>query len=254
MPLEPRLLQASRAADFILADLAAALEEAVTRLVARLDTSGGVTQTSAQNAQVVAQVRRQVAEVTRARGLPALTDALTAELPDIVREALQADFPELGEFAPAIEVDLVRYFSEDVERGLADIPQQVAADVARAVRQSVTVGETVDGLLAKVADSLDTSLGRASVLVERKIRNFAEEGLRRAGEAAAEEVGEPLVYEYVGPTDGKVRPYCQARVGKYLSQAQADALDDSQRYNCRHSLAPLLLEDALAEGMEPFRG
>lgn len=253
MPVDARLLQASRVADAILADLAAALEEAVLRLVARLDTRAGVTVQGAQSAQVVSDVRAQVAELARSRGLATLSEQLAADLPEVVLEALRSDFPELGQFAPQIEADLVRYFSEDVEAGLRDIPEQVAGDVARAIRQSVTVGETVDGLIERVAQSIDTSLGRASVLVERKIRNFAEEGLRRAGEAAAEEVGEPLVYEYVGPTDGKVRPYCQARVGKYLTQAQADALDDSQRYNCRHSLAPILLEDARAEGMEAFR-
>ena len=79
---------------------------------------------------------------------------------------------------------------------------------------------------------------------------------RRAIWSSAHASGLDLVYVYVGPKDAKNRPFCQQWVGKAatnpttLNNGQDLPVEDyCGGYNCRHSWAPTLREDAVAQGI-----
>ena len=75
---------------------------------------------------------------------------------------------------------------------------------------------------------------------------------------AADE-GIDLVYVYVGPRDGKNRPFCKTWVGKAVTQPSGmdngqglDVADYCGGYNCRHSWAPTPTDEALRLGYRIF--
>ena len=80
-----------------------------------------------------------------------------------------------------------------------------------------------------------------------------------ADAAAAEAEGVDLVYLYVGPRDGKNRPFCAQWVGKAV--VDPSKMDNGQGlpvedycggYNCRHSWAPTLTATAIESGYHVF--
>lgn len=233
----------------VLNEIAARLTAEIEALVAQLDTDGGVIQQTAYNANNVARIRAEVLALAEQEGVPSVLEVLRGELPGVIQQAI-ADYPVPDDAIAVITEDLLAVV-EGQEAEVARVIGGGSADaVASAVRQSLTGALDVAALQANVARALDTSLGRAAVALDRAVREVQDRALILAGEAA----DETFVYVYTGPDDAVTRPYCEARVGRYLTQEQANALDPAERYNCRHLPAPLPLREALAQGIPAFEG
>lgn len=239
----------------VLQQIADRLDAEVRELVALLDTDGGVLRSTRHNADNVARIRQQVADVAEREGLPAIVAQLRAELPDVVAEAIrESAVPD--RFAADITADLLRVIDGQEQEIVKAIVGNTSDAVARATRQAVTGALDVQALQAQVAKAIDVTMGQAAVALDRAVREVGDRALIAAGKEASEalEEGGPFVYVYTGPDDAVTRPYCDARVGKYLTQAQADALSPRERFNCRHVPSPMPLAAAEAEGIQPFEG
>jgi uncharacterized protein (DUF2267 family) len=239
----------------VLQQLADRLEEEVKALAAELDSEGGRLQSTRHNAQNVARIRQQVARVAEDEGLPAIVAQMRAELPDVVAEAIrESQVPD--RFAADITEDLLRVIEGQEREIVRAIVGNTSDAVATATRQAITGALDVRALQAQVARAIDVTMGQAAVALDRAVREVGDRALIAAGKEASEalEEGGPFVYVYTGPDDAVTRPYCDARVGRYLTQAQADALDPRERFNCRHVPSPVPLAVAEAEGIEPFKG
>lgn len=239
----------------VLLEVAERLENELARLVAALDTTGGTLDSTRENLRQVALLRGEVQAIAEEQAIPRVIEALRAEIPGVVQAAV-SELPELGVFAPQIEADLVAAIANEEREVLRAIVDGVSSDAERTLRAAITGALDVRALQASFADVLDTTMGRAAVALDRAVREYSEASVRGMGRSANEalEGTDELVYEYVGPNDSRTRAYCDARVGRYLTQAQADALDPTERFNCRHTPAPLLLSDARAKGLLPFKG
>ena len=247
MPGELEIQQATQRAEAILLDLAQAIQDEIRTLVASLDTEQGQLQSTQYNLRAIEDVRRQVRQIAIDQGQTAIADFLDTELPQVIQASLAE--AGLGEFAPQITDDVLDFLDgleEEVIKSLDD----TTGDLARAIRRGIVGGSQTSELLDAVARSLDTTLGRAATAIEGGIRRFNE----RVTTETARDLG--FFYVYIGPDDQKTRPYCQPRVGKVLTQEQADAAvaNVSGRWNCRHDLAPITLDEARRQGLEFFNG
>jgi len=244
---------ANRRARTILARLADRLTRELTDLIASLDTTDGVTEQTRHNLDQVLRIREQTAQVAQRIGVPDVIGQLRAALPDVVAETLK-EFPELGNFAPQITSDLLRVLQgQEIE--IARVLTAVAADeVASAVRASVTGALSITDITSRVARTMEVSMARAATTIDRAVRDFHETTARlqvdNVNEAAPP--GQDLVFIYAGPVDSLTRPYCRKRVNKILTSAQVEALDPTERYNCRHRPAPILRSLAEAQDLPYF--
>lgn len=247
--------EAMRRIAVVLQELADRLEREMLELTASLDSSGGVLAKGSSNLQSVAGIRRQVAAVAEREGLPKIVAALRAELPAVVTEALEAS----GLPIKALRVDITRELvaileGQEIEIAKA-IVEGVSDEMASAMRHAITGAVDMSALHKSVAKALDTSLGRAAIGLDRAVREIGDRALISAGKEASDLLDEDeFVYIYEGPIDEATRDYCRDRAQKYLTAAQADALAPRERFRCRHVPAPTLLSEALADGIEAFKG
>jgi hypothetical protein len=247
MPGEQAIQQATARVDQVLGDLAQAIMAEFQRIAATLDTTDGVTQNTRFNIQQLESVRAQVSDLATRVGAEQIAEILAEELPQIITQNLTES--GLGEFAPQITDDLLD-FLDGMERDVVQALNDVSGDLSRAVRRGIAGLAPTAELMESVARSLDTSLGRAAVAVEGSIRRFNEQTLVET----AKDLG--FGFLYVGPDDFKTRPYCKPRVGKVLTQQQALQLknDINERWNCRHDIAPVSLDQMQALGLEFYKG
>lgn len=247
MPGEAEIQRATARVERILADLSVAILQEIQRLIASFDTEEGKLETTRYNLRSIDDVRRQVQQIAVGQGAEQIARLLEVELPEVIQASLEES--GLGQFAPQITDDIFDFFDgleEEVIKNLND----TSGDLARAIRRGIVGGSQTSELLDSVARSLDTTLGRAATAVEGGIRRFNE----RVTLETARDLD--FYYVYIGPDDAKTRPYCRPRVGKVLNQEQADAAaaNVEGRWNCRHDLAPITLEEARRQNLEFFRG
>ena len=233
--------------------LEASMERDLLRILLSLDTLPGedslVRRQAQTSAAVLAQVRRRleqegetIASVVGQRAIEAVGAVLgapPATLPVTVREELDAIVNgQVG--------DVVKTFR-------AAIPEMREA-VARGITSGGSLADVVEDVRARLA----TTWLRAKAAVDAAIMAAGRRTVISAAREAEEELD--LVYVYVGPRDAKNRPFCQAWVGKAvtdpsrLDNGQGLPVDDyCGGYNCRHSWAPTPLETAIAEGIRVYR-
>jgi hypothetical protein len=232
--------------------LASALERDMLRIMLQLNTESGEDSLVRRQGQTAVAVYRQVEDRLRLAGddvaqragaraveaVAAVAGVPPASLPLSVREELDM---------------IVNGQTADVAAVFRDAASVIREGIARGVASGGSLGDIV----ADVADLLDTTFRRAQAAVDAAVMAAG----RRAVMAAAAEVGPEfdLVYVYVGPKDGKNRPFCAKWVGKAatepakLDNEQGLPVDDfCGGYNCRHSWAPTLVEEALREGYRIF--
>ena len=245
---------AIKVTDKALREIMTALDKEINLLAASLNTSDGDLVNDKFNLKTLTDIRRQTIEFVR-RQSPKLIEAFSEKLPDIVQDVLDA-YPELGRFAPRIMDDLERTFLESAREMNATLQEEVADELTVAMRRSIVGGADMKKLQDDLMKSMETSRTRVVVLIERSVRDFQDETLRSAGKARAEATGENLYYLYLGPLDGKTRPFCEVRVDKALTQKAADSMKGTrERFNCRHSLV-VVDEEYLEENpdVEIYRG
>lgn len=247
MPGEIEIARASAEADAILRDLAVAINDEIRRIIASLDTKEGMLESTKYNLRSIADIQKQLQELALKVGAPSIADLFDQRLPAVIEANLRES--GLGSFAPQITDDVLD-FLDGLEREVIKSLEDTTGDLARAIRRGIVGTQTTNELLAAVAKSLDTTLGRASVAIEGGIRRFNE----RVITDTARDLG--FLYVYIGPQDAKTRKYCEPRVGKVLTQEQADAVvaNVEGRWNCRHDLAPITREEAERQGLEFFNG
>jgi len=245
---------AIRVTDKALREIMRAIDAEINRLAASLNTVNGNLADDRFNLKTMSDIRKQTLEFIK-RQSPKLVESFSEKLPDIVEEVLE-EYPELGRFAPRILEDLERTFLDSAREMNAVLQEEVADELTRTVRHSIAGGANMKKMQSEIRKAMDTSQTRVAVLIERSVRNFQDETLRSAAKQRTELTGEKLYYLYLGPDDAKTRPFCEARVGKALTQKAADSLKGTrERFNCRHSLV-MVGEEYLEENpdVEIYRG
>lgn len=235
----------------------------IERLLLRLDTERGSSSLQSDQAalETLSRVRLQITaalnEATRGvlgLGVDGVDRAAIASL-----KGYQSILP--ADFTPDSTAILAR-----VRAGTLDeIPAAFAkgADaIGIAMRAGVTSAAPLDSVIEAVSNSVSTSFSRAQSAVDTAIVAAGRSGLVEAARVAQQGIRmteDRIVYLYLGSEDGKTRPFCKAHLGQCYSLGALDGEDNGQGlrptsvflggYNCRHSLAPMLLSEAKARGL-----
>lgn len=235
------------------------LERELMRILTALDTeSGSPKLISTRDAmKTAADVYRQLERVIAEQGVPTIRSIVTQR----ALEAIDAIAP--GEAWPP---DVRRELQAIVDGQIADVVKVFGAaqdEVRRAVNAGVTTGGNLGDVVGLVADRMSVAFFRATAAVDSSIMAVGRRAVVSAAKAQAKELGVDVVYAYVGPTDGKNRPFCAVWMGredgvrKAVTEAKMQTLDNGQGldvadfcggYNCRHSWAPLPRDRAVARG------
>lgn len=204
-----------------------------------------------------ARVRQQIINVMISEGLqPSITTLeanAASEAQDIAKQI------NLGNF----NADVITQLDAIVSGQLDDITstfRDASREIAAAMRQGITTGASLSVLIDDIASIIDTTFLRAQAAVDSAIMAAGRTVTINSGEAAAEATGEKYVYVYTGPDDAKIREFCSKHIGKAYTIDALDKLDNGDNqpkpvsvflggYNCRHTLSPIPLPDAQAEGL-----
>lgn len=238
-----------------------ALNAEVRRLLLALDTErGGQALVSDKQALATAvRVRQQVLTLLEQRG-GAVVDEMERAMAQAAQEVARS--VDLGPF----DADAMKTL-EEIARGQTDEVITTFRDgrarIGVAMRAGLTTQAELGELIDQVAREIETTFAKAQSAVDAAIMGAGRSVTLRAGSDAASEAGEPVVFRVVGPSDGKTRDFCRAVVGRCFSADALERLDNGDQprpvsiylggYNCRHSLAPMLLSDAEAAGYDVTR-
>lgn len=220
----------------------------MSRTLSALDSKDGVLLKD-QGRQLQA-LDAQVSELLSQRAVPSVLDTLRNNMSLLLDVTLQ-EHRALGPYRAEIGSDL----STVMLAQMAEVSNAIAVDgrdfIVQAITRAIATGLPITEIATPVADALEVTRSRAVTAVQRAIREFHETTLKRMGALQPDAFG----YVYVGPPEDSpnIRPFCAARVGKVLTQEQADSLPPRERFNCRHSLAPIPLALALDEGFALFQ-
>lgn len=235
------------------------VNDEIRRLLLRLDTErGGAGLISDKQAlATVSRVRAAIVAELRARGGAVLTETEQA-----AAEAAQevADANDLGAFNARTANDISRLVSGQADDILATFDEAARA-VGAAMRSAVSSAAQIDQLVDEVARIVDNTFLRAMAAVDAAVMASGRAVTLQAGEEMAKELGTVVVYQYLGPTDQKTRPFCRAHVDRAYTREALDREDNGDGqpkpvsaylggYNCRHSLAAMTIEEAKADGIE----
>jgi len=208
-------------------------------------------------------VRKQVQAVLTREGIAAATDVAEDMAADMAAEI--AGILHMGDF----DADATREL-ERILRGQTREIEKTFGEAAREIGRAIDAGQLTSGKALRqateeVAQKLRTSFVRASTAVEAAIAGTSRAAVVSLAEGAEAETGQEFVFLYSGPADSHTRPFCREHVGKAYTRARLDADGRAAGvkpqpasvfaggYACRHSLAPLLVEDAEEEGIEIVR-
>lgn len=231
-----------------------ALERDLLRILLQLDTEPGEDSLVRRQGQTAAAVYRQIVQrleqegeyVVSTAGEAALAsvEAVVGAPPDTLSVDVRA---ELNQIVSGQAADVVRVF---------DRAQQ---EMREAVARGVLSGGSLADVVGKVQDALDTTYFKAQSAVDSAIMAVGRRAVMSEAAIVEEEGGVPLVYVYVGPLDEKNRPFCRQWVGKAVTKPSAldngqglDVEDYCGGYNCRHSWAPTLIREAVAQNYKIF--
>lgn len=248
--------KARRELDIIRRALAREMKAIVSRMVVVDGTLSGDAM-AAMNAQ---RVRSQLLTII-GEGRTEMERVLDEQLAAVIK-AVMAEH-DLGDFSPSATATI-----EDVRAGaLTDILSTVGDGSERmgdAVRVALTTGAQIDDLIEELSQDIDTTMLRAQAAVDAAVMAAGRKVVVESGKALAEQEGLEVVYRYTGPLDRKTRPFCRPLIGKCFTLSALDAMTAAPGqpgpvslfcggYNCRHTLAPMTLEDAVAYGYEVVR-
>lgn len=243
-----------------------ALVAEMTSRLRRLDQRSGSLIADRDALDNARQLRRQVIELLREDGLPVVIGSAEAAVVDAIEVALGPQFSTASLLVPALGVSLdaeAKAQIADTVAGTLDEVTTLFGDAAGEVRAAMDValntGAPIDALIDEVAQKIDTTFTKAQAAVELAVRGAASKATIEKAERGADAAGVEMVYVYTGPEDGKNRPFCERTVGKAYTRAALRRLrnDDGDSaevargsFGCRHFWAPMLREDAEAEGID----
>lgn len=141
----------------------------------------------------------------------------------------------LGRVTPVRLHALARLMAAD----LLGIGDAAAARLWRAVALAIYGSAPEASILAAIAGELEKTRAQVQSLFDTQVSIVGRQIVAEADPPEPEQA-----YLYVGPVDGRVRPFCLEQLGLVLTKDRIDALDNGQLpnvfltgggYNCRHS-------------------
>lgn len=194
-------------------------------------------QTALSRAVRAAKLRRELQKALDVAGYAHLTETATSDALDRLVEQM-ATLRGAAKLVAFTTSDQTRILAlkEIARLDLLGAGDELAHALWRTLAQGLFSQRKVVDLLTDLADAVDVEEARLRTLYDTTVSIFGRQ-------VEAMKAGPDDVFAYVGPVDGRLRPFCREHVGKVYTRAQIDALDNGQLpntfltgggYNCRH--------------------
>jgi hypothetical protein len=209
------------------------------------DVARGVTSARVRAAQLAA-LRREIRAALTAAGYEAmvarvvLSPAVTQLVDLVLRQAT-------GRAAAAFVTGSVSLRLRAAQALLESDWLQVGDDLSRQVWRTTVRSVFAQSprlrIIREVQRTLDQSGRQARTSVDTAVAVYS----RQVSAIASEDADAPA-FVYLGPADGKVRPFCAQHLGKVYTRAAINRLDNGQLpnvfltgggYNCRHQFVEI---------------
>ena len=244
----------------------------MTERLSRLDQSGGRLVSEQKALDNARRIRGEVLELLREDGLPVTVGIAESRVVDAVDAALRLMPRAVSKEAQGARIDVT--FDAEAKASLARSVSGVLDEVALAFKEAaleirkaidvgVNTGSSLKDVTEDVAKALQATFNRSANVVDTAIRMAAQKAILDKGQAAADELGVELVWEYSGTSDLKTRPFCARSLGKAFTRAAMNALENDSGlpaatarggFNCRHFWTSRIRDEAEAEGIEVVDG
>jgi hypothetical protein len=225
------------------------LERQLHGLVAGVSASS---RTAIIKAARASKVRTALRDLLTEAGFDDLLDVATqAPLDQLARAALRTNVgQDVTAFVAPLQprIDALKALTLSDLLGQGD---QLASALWRATVQGVFSARSVPDIVADLGGVIDQSLPRIRTLYDTSVSIYGREvELLQAGNDPE------TLFVYLGPVDDVIRPFCADLVGKVLTRADIDELDNGQLpnvmltgggYNCRHGFTEISQMSELAD-------
>lgn len=238
-------------------DIHDAVVAEVRRLATQLDTKKGSAEldTDREALATAERVRQQIVEVMRRRGIAEVSNVVDAAAFALAEAA--AEDSKLGDFTPEMEHTVERLISgqlDEIAAAFGEAEDEIGKAMRVATATSAPLGELIDDVAAR----LDVAFYQAETVVDAAVRACGRRVVVDSTKETAAAEGTEWVFKMVGPLDKKTREFCKGLVGKCVRADDIDSLDNGTDlpaadfcggYNCRHSWAPMPIQDAVDDGL-----
>lgn len=194
-------------------------------------------------------LRREIRDLLTAAGYEDLADAATSARYDRLVAHLQRlrVYADVAAFT-ARDYTRIQALQALARLDLLQVGDEAAVAIWRTLVQGLYSQRPVRHLLEDVADALDAELTTARTWYDTQTSVFTRQ-------VESLKFGDASTFLYAGPTDSKLRPFCQQHVGKVYTKAAIDGLTNGQLpnvfltgggWNCRHTWVALSTASDLA--------
>ena len=225
-------------------ELAFVVRQLERQLLALIGEVAKDSRTAIIRAARATRLRNQIRDVLTEAGFDALLDAATeVPLDRLARAVLRTTVgQEVTAFVTRLQprIDALKALTLTDLLGQGD---QLASALWRATVQGVFSARSVEAIVRDLGGVIDQSLPRIRTLYDTSVSIYGRQvELLQAGNDPE------TLFVYMGPVDDVIRPFCEDLVGKVLSRAEIDALDNGQLpnvmltgggYNCRHGFTEI---------------
>lgn len=220
-------------------------------LIRQIDKNGTRISTEQALGRVL-QLRVDLTRVLDAAGYHQLvSDAVDAPLDTLASQVLKtSSIANKAATLSAFDVEALTAFKELRLADLFDVADDVGRALWRTVLDGVLSVRPTDELITDVEDLIDASWNVARTVYDTAVSTYGRQVDQLQSSGRPDEA-----FLYVGPVDGKARPFCLDHVGKVFTRTQIDAMDNGQLpnvlltgggYNCRHAFKRVsILDDEL---------
>ena len=200
----------------------AALVREMTMRLQRLDTKGGKLSSERESLDAARKIRTQVLQLLREEGYPLVIDAAEQAVADAVERALgPVQAMQRTPLGVGMAVTLDAEAKDSIARSVSGVLDEVAGvfgdaaqEIRRAVDASLNTAAPLGDLIEEVRARLDTTFLKASTAVDLAVRSAGQKAINDQAERGAEATGIELVAIYSGPSDSKVRDWCDEHLDK----------------------------------------
>lgn len=227
-----------------LAQVVRQLNVQIRALVATLDTKRDRVVASRANLARAVRAKRDITRALEDAGYGrVLAGAVDAPLDRLAAQVLQGDrLANVAATLTAADVDALVALKDVRLQQLFGVGTQMGNALWRTVLDGVLGARPVADLVADLADVADVSERQARVLYDTAVSSYS-----RAASLLTSEGTDAELFLYVGPVDGKTRPFCVQHAGKVYTRAEVDAMDNGIKGygdvllngggpNCRHMM------------------
>jgi len=197
------------------------LDRQIRGLLDDLQRRGSRLVTTRDNLRRAVTLRRDLSEALTRAGYSRLAERAVGDRLDTIAQAVLRDQPEGAARLTRVDVEALAALRDGRLADLLGLGADAVSVIWRTTLDGVLGARPLDDLVDDIADVLDVSARQARVYYDTAVSTYARQVQALTSEGTPDEL-----FVYVGPVDRKTRAFCRRLVGRVLTRAEIDELDN----------------------------